>query len=85
MFHLIWTVLIGFVVGLIAKMILPGKNSGGFIMTAILGIAGSFAARFLGELLHRYRPGQPAGFIGSVIGAITLLAVYHFIQRSRAA
>ncbi len=85
MFHLIWTVLIGFVAGMIAKLILPGANPGGFIMTAALGIAGSFAAKFLGEILHLYRPGQPVGFLGSVIGATVLLAVYHFAVRSRAA
>ena len=85
MFHLIWTVVIGFVAGMIAKLILPGNNPGGFIMTAVLGIAGSFAAKFLGEMLHLYRPGQPVGFIGSVIGAIVLLAIYHLAVRRRAA
>ncbi len=79
--HLIWTVLIGFVAGLIARAITPGAGPSGFILTAALGIAGSFAASFLGRALGLYQEGQAAGFIGSIIGAIVLLGAYHFATR----
>jgi len=73
--HYVWMVVVGFVVGLIARAILPGSQSLGLILTAVLGIAGSFAAGFIGQALGWYQAGQGAGFIGSVLGAIVLLFV----------
>ena len=81
---IIMTFIIGLIVGIVAKFLMPGKDPGGFIITAILGIAGSFLATYLGQAIGWYQAGQPAGFIGSVIGAIILLAVYHFIRRRTA-
>ena len=73
----VWVVVIGFVVGIIAKFLMPGKNEPrGFILTTILGIAGSFAASFLGQFIGYYRPGELSGFFGSIIGAIVLLWVW---------
>ena len=71
----VWMAIIGFVVGLIARAILPGAQSLGIILTAALGIAGSFLAGFAGQALGLYTPGQPAGWIASVIGAIVLLFI----------
>ena len=79
---LIWTIIIGFIVGLIAKMLTPGRDPGGFFITAIIGIVGSLLATYGGPALGLYNPGEPAGFIGSVIGAITLLAIYHLVRRN---
>jgi uncharacterized membrane protein YeaQ/YmgE (transglycosylase-associated protein family) len=81
---IIMTFIIGLIVGIVAKFLMPGKDPGGFIITAILGIAGSFVATYLGQAIGWYQAGQTAGFIGSVIGAIILLAVYHFIRRRTA-
>ncbi len=75
--HLIWTILIGFFAGVVAKMITPGAGPGGFFLTAALGIGGSLAATYLGQFVGFYKAGQSAGFIGAVVGAIALLAVYH--------
>lgn len=77
---IIWTILIGFVVGLLAKMLTPGRDPSGFFVTAIIGIAGSLLATFGGQALGLYRAGEPAGFIGSLIGAIILLVIYGFIK-----
>ena len=82
---IIWTILIGFVVGLIAKMLTPGRDPSGFFITAIIGIAGSLLATFGGQAMGLYRAGEPAGFIGSLIGAVILLVLYHFIMRSPSA
>ncbi|MGH7516961.1 MAG: GlsB/YeaQ/YmgE family stress response membrane protein [Gemmatimonadales bacterium] len=82
---LIMTIIIGLVVGIIAKLIMPGKDPGGFIITTLLGIAGAFVARFLGQALGWYAEGEPAGFIASVLGAILLLAAYRFLRRGTAA
>lgn len=71
----VWMAVVGLVVGLIARAILPGAQSLGLILTAALGIAGSFAAGFAGQALGLYQAGQNAGFIGSVIGAIVLLFI----------
>ena len=79
---IIWTILIGFVVGLLAKMLTPGRDPGGFFITAAIGIAGSLLATFGGQALGLYRAGEPAGFVGSLIGAIILLAIYHLVRRS---
>lgn len=78
---IIWTILIGFVVGLIAKMLTPGRDPAGFFITAIIGIAGSLLATFGGQALGLYRSGEAAGFIGSLLGAIILLVIYGAIRR----
>lgn len=79
--HLIWTILIGFVAGLVAKMLTPGGGPGGFFITAALGIAGSLAATFLGQMAGLYTAGQSAGFIGAVLGSVILLFAYHFVAK----
>jgi len=80
---IIWTLIIGFIVGLVAKLLTPGRDPGGFIITALLGVVGSLVATYGGQALGLYRAGEPAGFIGSVIGAIIVLAIYHFARRGR--
>jgi uncharacterized membrane protein YeaQ/YmgE (transglycosylase-associated protein family) len=72
----VWMVIVGFVVGLIARALLPGDQKLGLIMTAVLGIVGSFVAGFIGQAVGWYQAGQGAGFIGSVVGAIVVLFVY---------
>ena len=76
----VWMVVVGFVVGLVARAILPGTQSLGIILTAVLGIAGSFAAGYLGQAMGWYQAGQGAGFIGSVLGAIVLLLVVGLLK-----
>ena len=78
---IIWTILIGFVVGLLAKMLTPGRDPAGFIITVLIGIAGSLVATFGGQALGLYQAGQAAGFVGSLIGAIVLLVVYRLFTR----
>ena len=78
--HLIWTCIIGLVAGAIAKLLVPGKDPGGWIITAVLGIAGSFVGTWAGRLLHIYEKGQTAGFIMSILGAMVLLGVYHLVR-----
>ena len=80
---IIWTLIIGFLAGAVAKLLMPGKDPGGFIITTLLGIAGSVVARYLGIALGIYGANDSAGFIASVIGAIILLAIYRFIVRHR--
>lgn len=81
MFSLIGTVIVGFVIGLIARAIKPGDDKLGLIMTSVLGIAGSFGASFVGEKMGWYAPGAPAGWIASVVGAIVLLAIYGIVAK----
>ncbi|MBN1103951.1 MAG: GlsB/YeaQ/YmgE family stress response membrane protein [Deltaproteobacteria bacterium] len=76
----IWTIVLGFVIGLIAKLIYPGRQNMGFIMTILLGIAGSFLAGVIGQFIGWYKAGQGAGFIASVVVAILLLAIYGKIK-----
>jgi uncharacterized membrane protein YeaQ/YmgE (transglycosylase-associated protein family) len=78
---ILWTLLIGLVIGAVAKFLLPGRDPGGIIVTMLIGIAGSFVATYIGRVLGWYQEGQSAGFIMSVLGAILLLAVYHLIRR----
>ena len=78
----IYMAVIGFIVGLIARAVLPGTQSLGIILTAVLGIAGSYAAGFLGDALGLYQAGQGAGFIGSVIGAVLLLFIVSKLKKS---
>jgi len=78
---ILWTIVIGFAVGALAKLLMPGRDPGGIIITILLGIGGSFAATYIGQHLGWYRQGQPAGFIGAILGAILLLVVYRLIRR----
>ncbi len=80
--HYVWMFVVGFIVGLVARAVLPGTQSMGIVMTAILGIAGSFAAGFAGQALGWYAPGQAVGFIASVIGAAVLLFVVGKLKAS---
>lgn len=81
MLHWLWVILIGLVVGALAKLIMPGKDPGGFIVTILLGIAGSLLATWVGQLVGWYSAGHSAGFIMSLIGAIVLLAIYRVFKR----
>ena len=72
-------IVIGLVVGAIAKLLMPGRDPGGIIITMLLGIAGSVVAGFIGRAAGWYAPGEPAGFVGSIIGAVILLAIYRMI------
>ena len=80
---IIWAIIIGFIVGLLAKFLMPGRDPGGFIVTTLLGIVGALVATFLGQAMGIYAAGQSAGFIGAVIGAIVVLLVYHMIRGRR--
>ncbi|HMK24179.1 MAG TPA: GlsB/YeaQ/YmgE family stress response membrane protein [Terriglobales bacterium] len=82
--HWLWVVLIGLIVGAVAKLIMPGKDPGGLIVTILLGIAGAVVGTWIGRGLGWYQEGQSAGFIVSVLGALLLLAVYHLIRRRAA-
>jgi uncharacterized membrane protein YeaQ/YmgE (transglycosylase-associated protein family) len=83
---IIWTIIIGFVAGVIAKFLMPGPNEpSGFVLTAILGIVGAFVATWLGQALGWYGPGQGAGLIGAVVGAVIVLAIWGAISKNRAA
>jgi len=82
--HYVWVAVIGLVVGALAKLIMPGKDPGGFIVTMLLGIAGSFIATFLGRAVGWYQAGQAAGFIMSLVGAIVLLVIYRLFKKSSA-
>ena len=80
--HYVWMVIVGFVVGLVARAVLPGTQNIGIILTAVLGIAGSFVAGLAGQALGWYHAGAGAGFIGSVIGAVVLLFAYGKLKGS---
>ena len=80
---IIWAIVIGFIVGLVAKFLMPGRDPGGFIVTALLGIVGAVVATFLGQAMGFYGPNENAGFIASVIGAIVVLLLYNLIARGR--
>jgi uncharacterized membrane protein YeaQ/YmgE (transglycosylase-associated protein family) len=81
---IIWTIIIGFLAGVIAKFIMPGDNEpSGFILTAILGIVGAFVATYLGQALGWYGPDQGAGLIGAVVGAVIVLLVYGMFAARR--
>lgn len=82
--QIIATFFIGLVVGLVAKLLMPGRDPGGFIITALLGIAGAFIAKFIGQQLGWYQPEDTAGFLASVCGAILLLMLYRLVFRRRA-
>jgi uncharacterized membrane protein YeaQ/YmgE (transglycosylase-associated protein family) len=81
---IIWTIIIGFVAGVIAKLITPGSNEpSGFILTTVLGIVGAFVASWLGQALGWYAPGEGAGLIGAVVGAIIVLLIWGAVRRQR--
>ncbi|MBB5046262.1 putative membrane protein YeaQ/YmgE (transglycosylase-associated protein family) [Rhodopseudomonas rhenobacensis] len=81
---ILWTIIIGFVAGVIAKFLMPGDNEpSGFILTTILGIVGAFVATYLGQALGWYGPQQGAGLIGAVVGAVIVLLVYGFVAGRR--
>ena len=83
MISFIGAIIIGGLAGLVAKMLTPGRDPGGFIVTVLLGIAGAMVATFLGQALGWYRPGQSAGFIGAVVGAVIILLAYRAVARPR--
>ena len=85
MFALLGEILIGLVVGVVAKFLMPGKDPGGMLVTIIIGIAGSIAATFLGQLVGWYKQGQSAGFIMSVLGAVLILWIYRLAKRKATA
>jgi uncharacterized membrane protein YeaQ/YmgE (transglycosylase-associated protein family) len=83
---IIWTIIIGFIAGVIAKLIMPGKNEpSGFVLTTLLGIVGAFLATFLGQAIGWYRAGEGAGLIGAIVGAIIVLLIWGAIARRRGA
>jgi uncharacterized membrane protein YeaQ/YmgE (transglycosylase-associated protein family) len=81
MLELIWIIIIGAVVGALAKLLMPGRDPGGFFVTALLGMAGAVVATLLGRAIGLYGPGQGAGIIASILGAIIVLFVYHRLRR----
>ena len=83
---ILWTIIIGFIAGVIAKFVMPGDNEPkGFILTTILGIVGAFVATYLGQAVGWYRAGESAGFIGAIVGAVILLFLYGLIMGRRSA
>lgn len=85
MLHLLWTAIIGLVVGALAKLIIPGKEPGGIFITMLIGIVGAFLGTWIGRAVGHYRPDQSAGFLMSLVGALILLGIYHLIRRSQPA
>ena len=81
---LLWALIVGLIVGALAKLIMPGRDPGGIIVTMLLGIAGALLAGWIGQAVGWYRPGQSAGFIASLIGALILLGIYHLFRRRTA-
>ena len=79
----IYIIVIGFIVGLLARMLKPGRDSMGIIFTTLLGIAGALFAGWAGQAMHWYQPGQPAGFVGALLGAIVILIVVSLFRRRR--
>ncbi len=80
---ILWTILIGFIVGLVAKFLMPGRDPAGFIITVIIGIVGSVIATYLGRFMGFYQVGESAGFIAAVLGAIILLFIYRAVSGKR--
>jgi uncharacterized membrane protein YeaQ/YmgE (transglycosylase-associated protein family) len=77
--RMIWTLVVGLIIGAIAKFLIPGKDPGGMIITMLLGVAGAFTANLIGSSMGYYDPNEPAGFVSSVIGAVILLAIYRAV------
>lgn len=82
---IIMTIIIGFLAGVVAKFLMPGRDPGGFIITTILGIVGAVVASYLGQAIGWYRAGEGAGFIGAVVGAIVVLVVYRMVTNRTSA
>jgi uncharacterized membrane protein YeaQ/YmgE (transglycosylase-associated protein family) len=82
--EILYAIVIGLVIGIVAKFLMPGKDPGGFIITTLLGIAGSIVAKYIGQALGWYGAGEAAGFIASVVGAIILLVLYRMVVGRRA-
>lgn len=83
MMGLFSAIVVGLIVGVIAKLLMPGKDPGGFIVTVLLGLAGSFVGGYLGSILGIYESGQPAGWIASVLGAMLLLFLYRMFLKQK--
>ena len=81
--NLIWTIIIGFVIGLVARFLMPGRDPMGFVFTAVLGVVGAVIAQFLGQAMGLYAPGEPAGFFGAVIGAMVVLLIARSVSDRR--
>ncbi len=81
--EIIGTLIVGFIAGVIAKLLMPGKDPGGCIITIILGIVGAFVATYLGKVLGIYEPGDTAGFIGATIGAMIILFLYRLFLKKK--
>jgi len=79
--HLVWTILIGFLAGALAKLLTPGKDPGGLIVTTLLGMGGALVATYLGRFIGWYKEGESGGFIAAVAGAILILLVYRFLRK----
>ena len=80
---LIWTLIIGLLAGAVAKLLMPGRDPGGFIITMLLGVAGAFVATWLGQAIGWYEAGEGAGFIGAVVGAVIILIIYRVAIKRR--
>jgi uncharacterized membrane protein YeaQ/YmgE (transglycosylase-associated protein family) len=83
--HILGWILFGLVVGVVAKLLMPGRDPGGFIVTILLGIAGALLGGWIGRAVGWYQPGDPVGFLMAIVGAIILLAIYHVMLHRRAA
>ena len=81
--EIIGTLIVGLIAGVIAKLLMPGKDPGGCIITILLGIVGAFVATYLGKLLGIYEPGETAGFIGATIGAVIILWLYRIFLKQK--
>lgn len=79
--HIFWTIVIGFFVGIVAKLLTPGRDPGGFILTTVLGIAGALLAKYIGVAMGFYQNTDSVGFIASVLGAVIILVLYHLVFR----
>jgi uncharacterized membrane protein YeaQ/YmgE (transglycosylase-associated protein family) len=80
---ILWTLFIGIIIGVIAKLLMPGKDPGGFLITMLLGVAGAFVAGLIGRTFGWYAAGEGAGFIASILGAMLLLFIYRLVTKSR--
>jgi uncharacterized membrane protein YeaQ/YmgE (transglycosylase-associated protein family) len=80
---ILWTIIIGLIIGVVAKFLMPGRDPGGFIITALIGVAGSVLATYMGRALGFYQVGESAGFIAAVLGAIVLLFAYRLVAGTR--
>lgn len=81
--HILGVIIIGFIVGLIARALMPGREIAGFILTTLLGIGGALVGQFVGQALGLYKPEEPAGFIMSIVGAMLILFIFHLFRKSQ--